>query len=152
MLDLCAVLNLKPISVGMRIPVVRIHRDPNRGFSCDNRAVFLRLTRDGRTWINETEIPAGQFVPAVAEIMENRAERVAYIVVDSDLSYGQFAQFADKVAGAAAGLHVVVLSGEIRRAFENRQREALDECDLVFPANEFAPLRTSSGSSAPPRN
>lgn len=69
--------------------------------------------------------------------MESRAERVVYVVVDSDFSYGRFAEFLDKISGATPDLHVVVISGEVRKAFEKSH----DLCDFVYPANEFTALR-----------
>jgi deoxyxylulose-5-phosphate synthase len=65
--------------------------------------------------------------------MENRAERIVYVVGDSDLSYGQFVEFLGKVKNATTDLHVVVVSGEILRAFEENH----DLCDFVYPEKEF---------------
>jgi hypothetical protein len=73
-------------------------------------------------------------VPAIAELMENRAERVVYVVVDSELSYGQFASFLGKVKGATTNLHVVVVSGQVLKALQ----QGHDLCDFVYPASEFA--------------
>ena len=119
-LVLCTFEVRRPVSVGFRIPMLRIHRTAQDEFSCDDRSVFLRITRDGKTWINATEIPADQVRSTVATLMENRAERVVYVVVDSELSYGEFARFLDSVEGATEDLHVVVVSGEIRRQFEEK--------------------------------
>jgi len=98
--------------------MVRIHRTYQNEFSCDGRFEFIRLTKDGKTWINEAEIPVNQVRQRVAALMEDRAERVVYVVVDSELSYGQFAEFLGKIVGATDDLHVIVISGEIRREFE----------------------------------
>src|SRR5271169_6761579 len=117
-LILCTFAMRKPVSTGIRIPVIRLHHDPNEPTDCGGRSEFIRLTRDGRTWINEDEIPRDQLVPKIAELMESRVERAVYVVVDSEMSYGQFAEFLGQVAGAATDLHVVVVSGEVRRALE----------------------------------
>jgi biopolymer transport protein ExbD len=85
MLSLCAFMVQRPASVGFRIPMVRLHHDPLEPYDCDGRTEFLRLTKDGKTWINETEIPADQVRQRVATLMEDRAERVVYVVVDSEL-------------------------------------------------------------------
>jgi biopolymer transport protein ExbD len=140
-LVLCAIGAHRPASVGFRIPIILIHHHPQEPTDCEGRAVFLRLTKDGRTWINDTELPESQLASEVAEVMENRAERVVYVVVDSELPYGQFAQFLDKIAGATTDLHLVVVSGEIRRAFEKNH----DLCDFVYPGKEFTVngMRTS---------
>jgi len=122
-------IDWRPASVGFRVPMIRLHHDPNEPSDCGGRAEFVRLTKDGRTWINSEEIPAGQVQAAVAAQMANRAERVVYVVADSELSYGQFASFLDRVSGATSDLHVVLVSGEIRRAFEKNY----DVCDFRYP-------------------
>jgi len=117
-LALCAFAVRAPVSTGFSIPVIRLHHDPNETTDCGGRSEFLRLTKDGRTWINSEEIQAGEVRKDVANLMADRAERVVYVVVDSELTYGQFAQFVDRIAGSTDDLHIVVVSGEVRRAFE----------------------------------
>jgi biopolymer transport protein ExbD len=148
---LCTFVVRKPASSGIRIPLVRIHRNLYPGYTCDSRSIYLRYTADRKTWINEDEFPMSQLLPRLAEILENRAERVAYIVVDSNLSYGQFMEFTDKIKGTVQDLHVIVISGEIRRAFDDDtiaytkafneghawNMVSLSECDLVLPPSEF---------------
>ena len=120
--------------MGFRIPMIRLHHNPNEPYDCGGRTEFVRLTKDGRTWINETEVASNRLVQTVSSLMENRAERVVYVVVDSDLSYGQFAEFLGKIEGATTDLHVIVVSGDILRAF----KKSHDLCDFVYPANEFS--------------
>jgi biopolymer transport protein ExbD len=132
-LSLCAFVLQQPRSVGIRIPMIRIHHNPHKPYDCEGRPVFLRLTKDGRTWMNSEELPADQLRQTVVNVMENRAERVVYMVVDSELTYGQFAGFLDKIEGATNDLHVVVVSGEVLREFEKNH----DECDFIFPESEF---------------
>jgi biopolymer transport protein ExbD len=132
-LSLCAFVVQKPESVGIRIPMIRIHHDPHEPYDCGGRPVFVRLTRDGKSWINETEVTSNRLVPVVSALMENRAERVVYVVVDSDLSYGQFVTFLDRIKGATDDLHVVVVSGVILKAF----KENHDLCDFIYPGNDF---------------
>jgi biopolymer transport protein ExbD len=123
----------KQASVGFRIPMIRLHHDSHEPTDCGGRSEFVRLSKDGRTWINEAEVPSGKLAPTISGLMENRAERVVYVIVDSDLSYGQFAEFLGKVKGSTSDLHVVVVSGAILREFEERH----DLCDFVYPAGEF---------------
>jgi biopolymer transport protein ExbD len=129
---LCTFAAQRPSSVGFRIPMIRLHHDPNQ-MTCDGRPEFVRLTKDGRTRINETEVSSGRLAPTISGLMENRAERVVYVIADSDLSYGQFAELLGVVKGSTADLHVVVISGAILREFEERH----NECDLVYPVGEF---------------
>ncbi len=121
-LVLCTFAVQRPVSVGFNVPMVRIHRTLQHEFSCDGRFEFFRLTKDGKTWINAAEIPADQVRARVAALMENRAERVVYVIADSELSYGRFMEFLGKIEGATTDLHIVVISGEIRRMFEEPRK------------------------------
>lgn len=116
--------------------MVRIHHNPLAPYDCDGRTEFVRLTKDGKTWINADEIPAGQVRTRVAALMQDRAERIVYVMVDSDLSYGQFAGFLDKIEGATDDLHVVVVSGKIRREFEKPMK-------LIPPGKDYLGPRAS---------
>jgi hypothetical protein len=87
--------------------------------------------------------------------MKSRAERVVYVIVDSELSYGQFAAFVDRIEGATDDLHVIVISGEIRREFtkdripvaplnpSNFMENPISVCDLVYPTDEFTVEHTN---------
>jgi biopolymer transport protein ExbD len=133
LLILCTFAGQRPASTGFLVPMIRLHHNPEEPSDCGGRSEFVRLTKDGKNWINDTEVPPDRLVSTVSDLMENRAERVVYVVVDSDLSYGPFAEFLDKVAGSTTDLHVVLVSGQILRAFQSNH----DLCDFVYPAEEF---------------
>ena len=128
-LSLSAFGGRTPPSYGFLIPVIQLHHEPQEPTDCGGRSEFIRLTKDGKTWINEDEFPPAQIAPAIASMMESRAERVVYVVVDSELSYWQFAGFLDQIQGATSDLHVVLVSGVVRREFETSH----DLCDFVVP-------------------
>jgi hypothetical protein len=132
-LVLWAFLAWQPVSKGFSFPMIRLQHDPNE-ISCDGRNEFLRLTKDGKTWINREEVPVERIRAEVAAIMENRAERVVYIEVDSELSIDQFAQFVDRVADSTSDLHLVLVSGEVRRALEQHKN---DLCDFRYPPKYY---------------
>jgi biopolymer transport protein ExbD len=139
-LSLCAFVLQQPRSVGIRIPMIRIHHKPMEMTDCGGNSVFLRMTKDGKTWMNSEELPADQLRQTVAKVMENRAERVVFVVVDSELTYSQFTGFWEKIAGATSDLHVIVVSGEVLREFKQNH----DVCDFVISESEF----TSSVSNS----
>jgi len=113
--------------------MIRIHHNPMEMTDCGGNSVFLRLTKDGKTWMNSEELSMDLLRQTVAKVMENRAERVVFVVVDSELTYGQFTGFWDKVAGATNDLHVIVVSGEILREFKKNH----DLCDFAITESEF---------------
>lgn len=127
-LTMCALIVRSPSSTGYYVPMAQIHHDPNEPTDCGGRSEFIRLTNDGRSWINDAEVPAERIGAAVAQVMDDRAEKVVYIVVDSNLSYGQFAQFVDRVTGAGPDIHIVLISGAVRRDFEKNH----DLCNFHY--------------------
>ncbi|HEY1210099.1 MAG TPA: hypothetical protein VGE85_12065, partial [Terracidiphilus sp.] len=117
-LSLCAFVVQRPESTGIRIPLLPLHPEANPPGYCNYREIVLWLTQDGRMWINETEISPDKLKGTIADIMENRYYKKLYIVADSGVSYGNFADFMSRIVGASPDLHVVLLSGQLRREVE----------------------------------
>ena len=134
-LAVCGFVIQRPVSAGIYIPVIRNDPGSPQQQPCPNRSILLRLTKDGRAWINGTELSPSQIAPIVAEVTENRSKRDVYVLADSEVSYGQFAEFLGKIVGSTSDLHVGLISGDMRKLFE----EYPVPCGFVFPANEFAP-------------
>jgi hypothetical protein len=84
------------------------------------------------TRINGRDIENRRLGPVIGEIMETRAERVVYVVPESEISYERFAQALDTLNGSAQDLHIAVLSGHLRQAFFERR---LSPCDLAWPGD-----------------
>jgi hypothetical protein len=130
-LGLCCFVNFAPASTGMEVPLLHLRSTP-ADFSCDGRFEFVQVLADGSTRINGREIPGDRLGPVIAGIMETRAERVVYLVPDTEISYGRFAQTLGTLNNAADGMHIAVLSGHVKSAFSERR---LSPCDLVWPGN-----------------
>jgi len=109
------------------MPVVRLRSD-RVPFTCDGEFVFIRLLVDGETKINGTVIHREDLRRRVSAIMEPRAERVVYLVPESNISYARFVETVDELNEAAADVHVVVLSGSLRDEFFRRN---LEPCDIA---------------------
>jgi hypothetical protein len=70
-------------------------------------------------------------------------------VADSELPYGQFADFLDHIERSTDDLHVIVISGEIRREFEKprmllnpsrpqtMEEDFLSVCDLAYSSESL---------------
>ena len=138
-LGLCAVVLQERRPTGLRIPVIRNALGSPQEQPCPNRSILLRLTRDGRTWINENEMSHGEIAPIVAEVTENRSQRIVYVLADSEVPYGEFAEFLGRIEGSTTHLHVALISGEMRKEFD----KIPIPCGFVFPTNELAPLHVS---------
>lgn len=97
------------------VPIVPLHPEAHPSGNCNSRATVLWLTLDDRMRINESVIPSRKFRPTITDIMENRTERKVYVFAESGVTYGQFADFMDRVVGASPNLRVILLSGQLRQ-------------------------------------
>jgi hypothetical protein len=118
-LCLCAFVARRPEAAGIRFRLYPLHPEVNDSGVCNARAIVLWLTHDGRMWINETEIPRAELTTKLDEIYENRVERRAYVVADSDVSFQQFADYLSRIAATRPKLDYVLLSGDLLREAEN---------------------------------
>lgn len=98
--------------------------------SCDGRFVFIQLQSDGETRINGRPIKDGEVGPMVRTIMEPRAERVVYLVPESQIEYSRFVKTLAILNNSTSELHVAVLAGQLRDEYFKRD---LTPCDIVWP-------------------
>ena len=101
-------------AVGLRVPMVKLKKH-SQGYMCeDDWPHVVRLAADGRMWFVRTEVAPDKLGPLIAKVNEGRHEHVLYLLVDPSVSYEQFADFLDKVQSSTSGLHVLLLSGQLR--------------------------------------
>jgi hypothetical protein len=118
---------------GIRFPLLRM-RASHSGLCGDDRVVVVSLRQGGDLKINQNRITWDALAPTIARIMQYRAERVIYVLPYSEISYTEFANLMDKVAGSTTDLHIALLSGNLRRTMKEHR---FDTCDLDWPQSEF---------------
>jgi biopolymer transport protein ExbD len=113
---LCALPTRGPASVGINVPMTRVREIPSENcFSgLSDRDIVLHLKDDGSTWINETRLRREEIRERMSRIYENRAERIAFMLVDPNVSYGEFADVYDQAASSTPGLHIGLLTRQLR--------------------------------------
>jgi len=129
----------RPDTTGIQISMIRVPDQPKNDCSDPNRIVYLRLAQDGVVWLNSTEIPLDRLTTIVKEVMENRGDRILYVVADPHVSYGQFVGLLDKIVAAKMVLHIALLTDQLRGIEEDHARAY---CELEWPANEFSSTPT----------
>jgi biopolymer transport protein ExbD len=117
LLAVCVVLLQSPHSVGIRVPLVKLHKTLPQP-QCNSLEVSLWLTNDGRTWMNWTELRPEDIRGRIAEVMEYRAVKNVYVIVEPQVSYQQFTDFMSRIVDATPNLHVVLLTSELRREMQ----------------------------------
>ncbi len=134
-LAVCVVLLQSPHSVGIRVPLVQLHKTLPQP-QCNFLEISLWLTNDGRTWMNWTELRPEDIRGRIAEVMDYRSVRTVYVIAEPHVSYQQFADFMGRIVDATPNLHVVLLTSELRREMQ------MGEVDPVCT------IRDSPGSEA----
>ena len=137
-LALCTFVLLRPASRGIQIPLLKVRAHPYK--DCDflsDRNIVVQLHNDGSTWINETRVSAGELRPRLAEIYENRMEKVIIILPEPEVSFGDFANMYNKVASSTSDLHIILRTRQLDK--ELLQCPEGSSCGLEWPDHKYVP-------------
>jgi biopolymer transport protein ExbD len=115
----CFVMVRRPTTGGVWIHLYPLHPKSNPSGVCNYREIVLWLTKDGKMWMNDYQVPSGGLRAKLAEVFGNRMIKKVYVVADSEVSYEQFVDFMSKIVGASPDLHVILLSGQLRQEVES---------------------------------
>jgi biopolymer transport protein ExbD len=136
-LSLCAFVVQRPPSVGIRVPITKIRTAPYNVCPYVDRSIVVRLLKDGSYWINETLVPANELRPRLADIYENRAEKILPVYSDPDVTYGLFGDFYSEVESSTSNLHIILrtrgLEAQLQRC------PAGMSCGLDWPGIDYTP-------------
>ncbi len=122
-------------------------RQHSPGYFCeDDILIIARLTADGRTWINWTQIEPDQLQPLLTQVYEGRHERAIHVMADPSIPYGQFAEFLAKISSSRPVLHIVLLTEGVKNdamspaiavRVPNKPGEYPPSCDLEWKENGY---------------
>jgi biopolymer transport protein ExbD len=153
-LVLCVLVVRRPQpEVGLRVPLVKLKHHAF-GYACeDDIPHVVRLTADGRMWFVKTEVAADKLGPLIAEVNQGRQEHVVYVMADPAVTFGQFASFLGEINSSLPGLHVLLLTGQLRNYLDppaiGHSGERVEDapCDLEWSENGF--IAPSMNATAP---
>jgi biopolymer transport protein ExbD len=136
-LSLCAFVVQRPEPVGMHLPLPQMRAVPHK--VCDflsDRSVVVQLHKNGKIWINETQVNYEKLGPILTEIYENRAEKFIYIISDYDVSYSEFANLYSTIVSSTNDLHIVLRTRQFDK--EVLQCTQGSDCGLFWPGHGFS--------------
>jgi biopolymer transport protein ExbD len=137
-LSLCAFVVQRPQSVGMDIPILKVWVHPYK--DCDflsDRSIVVQLRNDGSTRINQTLVSPDELRSRLAEIYESREEKIVYILSDSNISFTKFANIYNKAVSSTSDLHVVLITSQLDREFQ--QCPPGSYCELDWRNQTYVP-------------
>lgn len=137
-LSLCAFVVQRPKSVGMSVTILKVWVHPYK--DCDflsDRSIVVQLHKDVSIRINETRVSPDELRSRLALIYENREEKVVYILSDSDVSFGEFADIYNRVASSTSNLHIVLITRQLDK--ELQQCPSGYACGLEWHDHPYVP-------------
>jgi biopolymer transport protein ExbD len=157
-LGLCAFIVREPqASTGLPMPIPRI-RSHSSNYVCeDDRQIVVRITEDGRLWINQTGMTPVELKTALKRINEYRSEHVAYLIAAPSTPYQKFADTFNVIRSSVTGMHVILITPRLQRYFEAIPRpmtlKELKEypiCPLEWKENGYEAPSIYSVDAHPP--
>ncbi len=141
-------------AVGVTVSLMNVRYRVHEYTDCGGTSEFARLTKDGKSWINSEEIPINRISSELNKIMENRAERVVYIVIDPEVQNDLSFDFIDKVTYSISDLHTVLLTPKNFDDYKNSPHDPNDNgivCDLDWSPRQLKEfeMQNLSNSAAP---
>lgn len=127
----------RPVSVGMHVPVLRVRAVP--GYDCPgiDRSIYVQLHKDGSYWLNEEQVSSNELRARLAEIYENREEKYILMFPDTNVSYGEFADFYDKVVSSTSDLHIILRTRKLQEQLDRCPK--FGSCGLDWPDHTYLP-------------
>ncbi|MGA3373654.1 MAG: hypothetical protein ABSC48_18045 [Terracidiphilus sp.] len=136
-LSLCAFVLPRPASAGMHLPVLRVWAIP--GYDCPgvDRWIVVQLHKDGSYWINETQVPANELRAKLTEIYENRKEKYILMFPNTDVSFGEFANFYSAVVSSTSNLRIILRTRQLQEQLDLCPE--FGSCGLDWPDRQYTP-------------
>jgi biopolymer transport protein ExbD len=148
-LSLCAFVMQRPASVGMWVPMLRVREIPDYDCPGVDRTIVVRLLKSGIIKINETDVLANELRARLAEIYENRQEKILPVYSDPEVSFGDFATFYANVVSSTSDLHIILRTRQLDAQLE--QCSPYSSCGLDWPDHSYLPCVYRNVSMAPVR-
>ena len=98
------------LTVGVEVDLPETDSPPIAG---DDEPLSITITRDGTTYLQETEVQVGDLIPKLRAITERRPDVRIFIRGDRDIAYGRVMEVMGALNGA--GFNNVALVTDRRR-------------------------------------
>lgn len=136
-LCLCAFAGRQPVSMGIRIPVMRVLAEDPRGF-CDSHGFNLHLHPDGSIWAFNNEVSHEDLAQTVNRVMKFRSYKVVYLIVDEGVTYKQASDILAELSRISSDLNIALVPRDalieyIHGSSPPVEPSFADTCRLVFP-------------------
>ncbi|MDP9262814.1 MAG: hypothetical protein M3O85_00670 [Acidobacteriota bacterium] len=115
----------KPKAHGLMVRTVTSECDLSRNGL--DRAIRLRVSADGRMWLNLDEVEPAVLQSRLHLIYKTRAEKVLFVDAADGLALQQVADLLGRSSASAPGLRIILVTPSVRKRCEELWR-------IVLPA------------------
>ncbi len=75
------------LSKGVSVDLVKTHNPVPMQAADKSDAIIVAVTRDGKTYLNTTQMPAADLPPKVKDMLTNRLDKMVFVKSDSRARY-----------------------------------------------------------------
>ncbi len=88
------------LSKGVSVDLVKTKNPIPMQAADKSDAVIVAVTRDGKTYLNTTQLPADQLPPKVKDLLTNRLDKMVFVKSDSRARYEKVVEVVDNLRAA----------------------------------------------------
>ena len=88
------------LSKGVSVDMVKTKNPIPMQAADKSDAVICAVTRDGKTYLNTTQMPADQLAPKVKDLLANRLDKMVFVKSDSRARYKKVVEVVDNLRSA----------------------------------------------------
>ena len=88
------------LSKGVSVDLVKTKNPIAMNAADKSDAIVVAVTRDGKTYLNTTQMPADQLPPKVKDLLTNKLDKTCFIKADSRARYEKVVEVVDNLRAA----------------------------------------------------
>jgi biopolymer transport protein ExbD/biopolymer transport protein TolR len=88
------------LSKGMSVDLVKTRNPVNMPNAEKEDAIVVAVTRDGKTYLGTTRVPAADLPPKVKDLLQNRLDKMCYVKADQRARYEAVVDVIDNLRAA----------------------------------------------------
>ena len=85
---------------GQTVDLAKVHNPRNMQDADKEDAVLVAVTRDGRIYLGQNQIPASELAPKVKDLLANKLDKTVYVKSDARAKYKDVVDVVDNIRSA----------------------------------------------------
>jgi biopolymer transport protein ExbD/biopolymer transport protein TolR len=85
---------------GQSVDMAKVHNPRNMQDADKEDAVLVAITRDGRVYLGQNQLPASELAPKVKDLIAGKADKTVYVKSDARAKFKDVVEVVDNVRAA----------------------------------------------------